>query len=209
MCSEQVGAGYLVEASRCTRMRPRAVRMSSVTYGSPRATKRQRFILSGSSTQLENPIKATLGLLLGFWIINKNIIKLDFMNHHTFLWTSTTGSSRGCRVLGNTDSEPFARPILSRFTTAIVFSKSQSYWKRATSSNIWKIISKVVSGEHWKLMTRLPWVRGKESISSYGLAWRSIQSTWLATLNFQAFLRWTTVYVTPRILNVLLMWIMS
>ena len=114
------------------------VASSSSPSGSLRQSIIPRFILAGSSAQLDKPMKATLVKLFPDWITNSSF------------WSS---SSRGCRVFKGIFGESSANPTSSSTTTeANVFEVVCSFllsWSSLHCLNVASIPSGVDWGLHW------------------------------------------------------------
>lgn len=115
-----------------------AVASSSSPSGSLRQSIIPRFILAGSSAQLDKPMKATLVKLFPDWITNSSF------------WSS---SSRGCRVFKGIFGESSANPTSSSTTTEANVSEVVCSFLLSWSSlhclNVASIPSGVDWGLHW------------------------------------------------------------
>ena len=94
-----------------------------------------RFILAGSSAQLEIPMKATRH---GFSSVSM-----------TSSDKVTPSSNRGCNVLRGIRGESSARPTSSNTTTDTNLSKFLPSWSLRHCRNVATIPSGVESGLHW------------------------------------------------------------
>lgn len=116
-----------------------AVASSSSPSGSLRQSIIPRFILAGSSAQLDKPMKATLVKLFPDWITNSSF------------WSSS--SSRGCRVFKGIFGESSANPISSSTTTEAKVSEDVCSFLLSWSSlhclNVASMPSGVDWGLHW------------------------------------------------------------
>ena len=115
-----------------------AVASSSSPSGSLRQSIIPRFILAGSSAQLDKPMKATLVKLFPDWIT------------YSSFWSS---SSRGCRVFKGIFGESSANPTSSSTTTEANVSEVVCSFLLSWSSlhclNVASIPSGVDWGLHW------------------------------------------------------------
>lgn len=115
-----------------------AVASSSSPSGSLRQSIIPRFILAGSSAQLDKPMKATLVKLFPDWITNSSF------------WSS---SSRGCKVFKGIFGESSANPTSSSTTTEANVSEVVCSFLLSWSSlhclNVASIPSGVDWGLHW------------------------------------------------------------